>query len=203
MRDGLVGANLENLSESLREAGERAYARAVAKIEPEYKREYSILTSRDEVTKDLARVGLSVEMALQDIMLLLGRAQEIGFRLAKQSREGSIETVQEQANMLLRVLQQVLVGARDVQSMFRPSRHWRQVLKIEPVPEKIFGVYSGLLERLDISYSKSAASKSILIMNTNDDSRLWHALIKRPTIAYCDPDFEGYRIEIVDLRIAQ
>ena len=168
VRDGLVAAHLANLQRSLRENGEKARAREVAKIASEHKREHSFLTRRAEMTEDLAGVGLSVEMASHDIMLLLGRAQDIGVRLAKHTREGTTDSVQEQADMLVGVLQQILVGMRDVQGLFRSSRRRRQNHKVEPILDKIHGVYAGLLERLNITYNKVVVGNSPVVMNTTD-----------------------------------
>ena len=168
VRGGVVVAHLASLKRSLREADEKAFAQEVAKIESVYKREHSFLTRRAEVTEDLAGVGLSVEMASHDIMLLLGRAQDIGVQLARHAQEGSLEPVKERTDMLVGVLHQVIVGMRDVQSLFRSSRRRRQVHKVEPILDKIFGVYAGLLERLDVNFSKRVVGNSPLEMNTTD-----------------------------------
>ena len=55
---------------------------------PSIGRNVIFLYRRAETTEDLAGVGLSVEMASHDIMLLLGRAQDIGLRLARHARKG-------------------------------------------------------------------------------------------------------------------
>ena len=168
VRDGVVGEQLAKLKESLQEVDEGVYGRQVSKIEAEYEQERNFLSRRAEMTEDLAGVGLTVEMASHDIMLLLGRAQDIGLRLARHARKESIKAVREQADMLVGVLQQVLIGMRDVQSLFRSSRRRRQVLKVEPLLDKIHGIYAGLLEKLDITYNKSVVGTSPLVANTTD-----------------------------------
>ena len=70
--------------------------------------------------------------------------------------------------MLVDVLQQIVVGMRDVQSLFRSSRRRRQVLKVEPILDKIHGIYAGLLEKLDITYNKAVVGTSPLVANTTD-----------------------------------
>ena len=96
VREGAVAERLAELRESLKEAAQVVQAKEVSEIESAYDQERSFLTRRAEMTEDLAGVGLSVEMASHDIMLLMGRAQDIGFRLARHARKGSIETVREQ-----------------------------------------------------------------------------------------------------------
>ena len=168
VREGVVAEHLTNLKESLQAAGEPVYAREVAKIESEYHQERNFLSRRAEMTEDLAGVGLSVEMASHDISLLLGRAQDIGLRIARHARKGSIEAVREQADMLVVVLQQVVIGMRDVQSLFRSSRRRRRLIKVEPILDKIYGIYSGLLRKLEITYNKAVVGTSPLVANTTD-----------------------------------
>ena len=168
VREGVVAERLDKLKKSLQEAGEAARVREVSKIESEYRQERSFLSRRAEMTEDLAGVGLSVEMASHDIMLLMTRARDIGLRLARHAHKGSIEDVREQADMLVGVLQQIVIGMRDVQSLFRSSRRRRKVLKVEPILDKIHGIYAGLLEKLEITYNKSVVGTSPLVANTTD-----------------------------------
>ena len=168
VREGVVAERLAKLRESLQGAGQATPARELSKIESDYQQERSYLSRRAEMTEDLAGIGLSVEMASHDIMLLLGRAQDIGVRLARDARDGAIKEVREQADLLVGVLQQIVLGMRDVQSLFRSSRRRRQVLKVEPILDKIHRVYAGLLEKLDITYNKSVVGSKPLVVNTTD-----------------------------------
>ena len=168
IRDGVVAKHLAGLRGALRAAGHTTYAGEVSKIESEYEQERGILSRRVTLTEDLAGVGMSVEMASHDIMLLMGRAQEIGLRLARFARKGSIDAVQEQADMLVGVLQQIVGGMRDVQSLFRSSRRRRKRLKVEPLLDKIHAIYASLLEKLDITFSKSVVGTSPLTASTTD-----------------------------------
>ena len=168
VREGMVAKHLAKLKTSLEKASQAAQVSEVSKIESAYEQERGFLTRRAEMTEDLAGVGLSVEMASHDIMLLMGRAQDIGLRLARHARKGSIEAVREQADMLVGVLQQIGIGMRDVQSLFRSSRRRRHLLKVEPILDKIHGIYAGLLEKREITYHKSLVGTSPLVANTTD-----------------------------------
>ena len=168
VREGLVANHLAALKEALEEAGQRARARDVSKIEAEYREEKKYLKERADTTEDLAGVGMSVEMASHDIMLLMGRAQDIGLRLARFAREGSIDSVQEQADMLVGVLQQIVSGMRDVQSLFKSSRRRRTRLRVETIVDKIRAIYATLLEKIGVDYSKSVVGTSPLIARTTD-----------------------------------
>ena len=168
VREGMVAELFAKLKESLEGAGEKALVRGVSKIESEYKQERSFLSRRAETAEDLAGVGLSVEMASHDIMLLMNRAREIGLRLAQDARKESIKEVREQADMLVGVLEQIVTGMGDIQSLFRSSRRRRKVQKIEPILDKIHRIYERLLDKLDITYNKSVVGTSPLVANTTD-----------------------------------
>ena len=168
VREGVVAEHLAELKTSLTKAGQAAHVKEVSTIESHYKQERSFLTRRAEMTEDLAGVGLSVEMASHDIMLLTGTAQDVGLRLSRHASKGSIEAVREQADTLVGVLQQIVIGMRDVQSLFRSSRRRRQLLKVEPILDKIHSIYAGLLEKLEITYRKSVVGASPLVAKTID-----------------------------------
>ena len=168
VREGALAARLVRLRESLEEAGEKEYAKEVSQVESEYQRERSFLSRRAEMTEDLAGVGMSVEMASHDIMLLIARAQSIGSTLAEHAREGSIKAVREQAELLIEVLEEIVSGMQDVQSLFRSSQRRRKVLEVEPILDKIQTIYKSLLEKLDITYNKSVVGTTHLTASTTD-----------------------------------
>ena len=168
VRDGVVSGSLAKLRGSLERAGDVMHAREVSKIESDYKKEHTFLSRRAEMTEDLAGVGLSVEMASHDIMLLIGRAQDIGRRLVRHAQKGSLEQVQEQADTLLGVLDQIVNGMSDVQSLFRSSRRRRKVQKIEPLLDKIHAIYASLLAKCEITYNKSVVGSSPLVADAPD-----------------------------------
>lgn len=165
---GVVAQHLLDLKTELKKSGEQSRARQVAKVEAEYKREKEYLSRRAEMTEDLAGVGLSVEMASHDIMLLMSRAQDISRRLAQASRKPIGDEIGKQADMLIGVLDQIVNGMQDIQSLFKSSRRRRKSLKVEPVLDKIHQIYSTLLEKRDIHYQKIKVSDSPLVVSATD-----------------------------------
>ena len=168
VQDGVVARSLADLKADLEETGQKGQARDVEQIETTYGREKEYLSRRAETAEDLAGVGLSVEMASHDVMLLLNRASEIGGRLAKMTRTAGNEEIRQQVDMLVGVLQQVVDGMRDVQILFKSSRRRRKMQKIEPVLVKIHKIYEVLLEQREIRYRKVTAGRSPLEANTTD-----------------------------------
>ena len=168
VRDEMVTQGLVDLKEDLSKHGRKGQAAAVARIETAYKREKAYLSQRAETAEDLAGVGLSVEMASHDIMLLLDRALQIGGRLAKMAGTAGKEEFRMLSDMLVGVLQQVVDGMRDVQILFKSSRRRRKKQRIEPVLDKIHRIYETLLDQRSIRYQKDTTGGSPLVANTTD-----------------------------------
>lgn len=168
VQDEVVARSLADLKAGLEDAGQKNQARDVAQIETAYGREKEYLSQRADTAEDLAGVGLSVEMASHDIMLLLNRALRVGGRLAKMARTAGNEEIRKQTDMLVGVLQQVVDGMGDVQILFKSSRRRRKVQKIEPVLDRIHKIYETLLGERRIRYNKVTAGRSPLVANTTD-----------------------------------
>ncbi len=168
VRDAAVVEGLADLQEGLAKSGHESQARKVAKVAADYKREKEHLSQRVEATEDLAGVGLSVEMASHDIMLLMNRAQDIAKRIARSARAAGGGEIRAQADMLLGVLQQITDGMKEVQVLFKSSRRRRKVLKIEPVLDRIHQIYESLLAQRNIRYQKVMSDGSPLAANTTD-----------------------------------
>ena len=168
VRDEVVTRSLADLREGLERSGHDSQARKVARVVAEYEREKAYLSQRAETTEDLAGVGLSVEMASHDIMLLMQRAQDLAGQLARSVPTTAGEAVRQQADMLVGVLQQIMDGMQDVQILFKSSRRRRKVLRIEPVLDKIHQIYRTLLEQRSVRYEKVTVDGSPLTANTTD-----------------------------------
>ena len=168
VRDEVVAQSLAELKEGLSKHGRKGQAADVTRIETAYQREKAYLSQRAETVEDLAGVGLSVEMASHDIMLLLDRALQIGGQLAKMASTAGKEEFRMLADMLVGVLQQVVDGMGDVQILFKSSRRRRKVQKIEPVLDKIHRIYETLLDQRGIRYRKDTTGGSPLVANTTD-----------------------------------
>lgn len=168
VRDKVVTNHLSDLKAGLIEKEYKKEAREVAKIEKEYKRERDYLVRRAEITEDLAGVGLSVEMASHDIMLMMNRANAIVKELARSSRNSADGKVRKRVDMLVGVLTQITESMRDVQSLFKSAKRRKKAVKIEPILDKISELYKSLLEERDIGYEKVVSRGSPLVADTTD-----------------------------------
>ena len=163
-----IAQRFAELRKDLQSSGSESSAAEVARLEAIVSRETEYLSQRAETTEDLAGVGLSVEMASHDIMLLMNRAQDIGRQLARAADKSLSDEVRGLADMLLGVLQQIIGTMQDVQVLFKSSRRRRKVLRVEPILDKIHQIYNTLLEQRQIRYLKVTTGISPLVANTTD-----------------------------------
>ena len=168
IRGEIVSNSLSELKTDLEKKGDKVAAREVGKIQKKYKREKDYLVQRAEITEDLAGVGLSVEMASHDIMLMMGRADDIAKELARLSRNSGDDEIRQRTDMLVGVLAQIADSMKDVQSLFKSAKRRKKALKIEPILDKIFQIYRSLLEKKDIQYEKAVLPGSPLVADTTD-----------------------------------
>ena len=163
-----IARRFAELKNDLQNSGNESSAAEVARLEAVVGRETEYLSQRAETTEDLAGVGLSVEMASHDIMLLMSRAQEIGRQLARAAEKSRSDEVRGLADMLLGVLQQIIGTMQDVQILFKSSRRRRKNLRVEPILDKIHQIYNTMLEQRHIRYHKVMTGVSPLVANTTD-----------------------------------
>ena len=167
VRDDAVTRNLADLQKNVEKSKNEVLARQVVNVSSSYEQERAYLVQRAETTEDLAGVGLSVEMASHDIMLLVHRAREVARGLSQSAgSEGS--KVREQAEVLLRMLQQITDSMKEVQVLFKSSRRRRAVLQVEPILERIHKLYKALLQQRNIRYQNVTVGESPLVANTTD-----------------------------------
>ena len=168
VREEVVSGRLADLRKNLEKQGHTSGVHEVNRIEKVYKREKDHLVHRAETVEDLAGVGLSVEMASHDIMLMMSRAMAIGKELSRLSRKQGNDEIQQKSDMLIGILAQIADGIKDVQSLFKSSRRRKKALRIEPILDKIYQLYQGLLEKKGIRYEKTVVPGSPLVADTND-----------------------------------
>ena len=168
VRSEIVTNKLSELEANLKEKRDSSNVKAVRKIKKTYTAERDYLIQRAETTEDLAGVGLSVEMTSHDIMLMMGRAEDVGKEIARLSRQAGDEKIQERSNILIVILSQIVDGMQDVQTLFKSSKRRRKNLRVEPVLDKIHQLYESLLEKRNIHYIKEGFKGSPLVADTTD-----------------------------------
>ena len=118
-----------------------------------YKIEKKFYERRLELTEDLAGVGLSVETASHDIMLMLSKGVSAIDDLIK-DLEGELLDDEEVSNELLKikgVFSFVNTQMKDIQLLFKSSKQRRRSIRVFDVLEKVIKIYQRSLKRENIN----------------------------------------------------
>lgn len=159
---------------------------AVNKLSYTYKLERDYLIRRVEATEDLASVGLSVETASHDMMMMLSKGIEGIDYLMKDCMAGSIsvEDGGENLQKLRGIFSFVETQMKDLQGMFRSTKQRRRNIRVDDILLKVVRIYKNVLTRSKIKFEiKKTGSPLIakctdavllqLFINLFDNSIYW------------------------------
>jgi signal transduction histidine kinase len=164
----------------------KAVLNAVNNLYNTYSLERNYLVRRVEATEDLASVGLSVETASHDMMMMLSKGIEGIDNLMKDCMTGSIsvEDVGENLQKLRGIFSFVETQMKDLQGMFRSTKQRRRNIRVDDILQKVVRIYKNVLTRSKIKLEiKKTGSPLIakctdavllqLFINLFDNSIYW------------------------------
>jgi signal transduction histidine kinase len=164
----------------------KAVLNAVNNLYNTYSLERNYLVRRVEATEDLASVGLSVETASHDMMMMLSKGIEGIDNLMKDCMTGSIsvEDVEENLQKLRGIFSFVETQMKDLQGMFRSTKQRRRNIRVDDILQKVVRIYKNVLTRSKIKLEiKKTGSPLIakctdavllqLFINLFDNSIYW------------------------------
>ena len=122
------------------------------KLEKDYKEERKIYEDRVEIVEDLAGVGLAVDMASHDLMMIMGRARETLDFLINMADYESLNREKLKDNLDKLYGQFSFIGDQlhGIQPLFRSSRRRSKPCRIKEIVEKVQFYYSVPIEGLPI-----------------------------------------------------
>jgi len=117
-----------------------------------YSIERKYLTQRVEATEDLASVGLSVETASHDLMLMLSKGILGIDDLMKDCMGGSItiDRIIEELQKLRGIFSFIETQMKDIQLIFRSSKQRRRNIRVDDILQKVIRIYKNTLTRAGI-----------------------------------------------------
>ncbi|MBU4480569.1 ATP-binding protein [Patescibacteria group bacterium] len=117
-----------------------------------YSIERKYLTQRVEATEDLASVGLSVETASHDLMLMLSKGILRIDDLMKDCMGGSItiDRIIEELQKLRGIFSFIETQMKDIQLLFRSSKQRRRNIRVDDILQKVIRIYKNTLTRAGI-----------------------------------------------------
>ena len=141
---------LEEIKTNFKE--NKAVLNAVNNLSDTYALERNYLIRRVEATEDLASVGLSVETASHDMMMMLSKGIEGIDNLMKDfmGKSISFEEGTEELQKLRGIFSFVETQMKDIQVMFRSTKQRRRNIRVDDILSKVVRIYKNVLHRSKI-----------------------------------------------------
>ena len=143
----------------------------IAQLEKEYITEYRYLDARANRTEALAAVGLSVETASHDMMMLMNRGLDQLQALLSDCVYGSIDVskLSDELQKLFVVFSFVKSQMKDMQLLFTSSKQRRRQLRINDYVDKVLAIYKRTLRENDISCKVNKIGSPLVAKCTDAD----------------------------------
>jgi len=118
-----------------------------------YKVEQDFYKKQLETTTDLAGVGLSVETASHDIMMMLGKGVEAIDNLIKDINGNVLSEakITEELLKIRGIFSFVDSQMKDIQLLFKSSKQRRRAIRVSDILEKVVTIYKRTLQREKVS----------------------------------------------------
>ena len=141
----------------------------LAQLENTYKTETKYLYSRADQTESLAAVGLSVETASHDMMMMLNKGVEELRTLYEDCQfiDYDKSHINEDLQKLLGIFSYVQHQMKDMQMLFTSSKQRRRLLRVKDILDKVLTIYKRTLHEKSID-CKTTVIGSPLMANCTD-----------------------------------
>ena len=157
-----------------------------------YVKEKEVYNNRINVTEELAAVGLSVETASHDLMMMLSQGINQLTDLSDAVKGGQVgkSDISKELAVIKDVFLFVQDEMRNIQLLFKSSKQRKRTIKILPLLEKVLHIYKNTLKRANINLKieKIGMPLSVkctdavilqLLINLFDNAIYWLSSINR------------------------
>lgn len=164
----------------------------ISQLEKTYKAERKYLLERAQRTEALAAVGLSVETASHDIMLMYGKGIDTLSRLLKASHDPDFDchSALEELTKLYGMFTYVKNQLSDMQKLFVSSKQSRKNIRVKDMLDKVISIYQNSLKDSSINVEVTEISSPVIakctmaevlqvLINLIDNSIYWLNTIDR------------------------
>jgi len=139
--------------------------RIVKKLVKNYKEEKKVFTERSEIVEDLAAVGMAVDAASHDLMIMMGRAAETLNLLAKVCDADNLDrtTLIEMSEKLRGQFAFIKDQLHCIQPLFRSSRRKSKNWRIKDIIDKVKLYYIIPIEKNKIKLTVEEIGNPLLV----------------------------------------
>ena len=157
------------IAERAIEEGKSNAAGLVRTAHAEYKKERVYMARRVEITEHLAGVGLSVESASHDIMLMINKALRMNDDLMQETREEpvNISFVHTSLTTLRGMLSFVESTLKNIQQIFRSSKQRRKNIRVNDSIKNVHRIFKNLLEKKKIELNVHEIGSPLIVKTTD------------------------------------
>lgn len=151
--------------------GDKKASSLLMQLEKVYKVERGYLECRANRTESLAAVGLSVETASHDMMMMMGKGLSQLQGLMNDSMLGTIDSVSLTGELqkLFGIFTFVKEQMKDMQLLFTSSKQKRRQLRVEDYLKKVQTIYKRTLQRCSITCETEIIGSPLLAKCTDAD----------------------------------
>lgn len=152
LKEKEIEKEFRNISEHLDKNDDGKGKRILKNLRDKYEKEKDYLIDRAEVTEDLAAVGLSVEAASHDLMLMMNKAKR-GLDTIIVSLRGKNPDLEEIEGELEKTRGQLAIiedQIKGIQPLFRSSKTRRKDHRVEEIIKKVIKYFTQDLDELGI-----------------------------------------------------
>ncbi len=185
----VVDSKFEALAKTI--SGNSIAMAAYQDVIKSYKIEKDFIERRLEATEDLAGVGLSVETASHDMMMMLSKGVDAIDNLIKDIEGKSVPDEEIQAELLkIRgIFSFVDTQMKDIQLLFKSSKQRRREIRVNDILEKVVTIYKRSLKRENIELEIKRSGSPVvakctdavllqLLINLFDNAIYWLSVVE-------------------------
>ena len=139
-------------------------------FERSYKREKRVYEDRIQKTENLAAVGLSIETASHDVMLLIGKVadqQEALIRELMLGEDIDRENLISRLTMMRGAISMIQTQMKDVQLLFPSTKSKTKSINVKQIIEKVYNLYRRAFSENDISVEISVSRQPLVVKTTD------------------------------------
>lgn len=163
-----------------------------------YYKEKELYNNRINVTEELAAVGLSVETASHDLMMMLSQGINHLVDLNEAVKGGGLEKneISKELIAIKNIFLFVQEEMRNIQLLFKSSKQRKRTIKIIPLLDKVVQIYKNPLKRakIELTIEKRGIPLVVkctdavilqLLINLFDNAIYWLSTISRTNKTIC------------------
>lgn len=169
IRKDAVGNEILNLRKQLKD--NKPALLLLNQLEKAYNSESKYLNCRIERTESLAAVGISVETASHDIMMMLNRGIDELRTLYEDSMQSNFDysIITSELQKLYGIFSYIQNQMKDLQMLFTSSKQRRRQLRVKDILDKVIAIYKRTLLEHKIDYNINIIGSPLMAKCTDAD----------------------------------